>query len=137
MAAADDFRRGLVQLGKEMVTEGLADLMADTARQALRGVVGRSPVDTGRFRGNWQVVSDPAAAKPSATVDKEGSATIAAGDAAIAAAVAADPHGRICIANPLRYAGLIEYGSSKQAPLGVVEITAAEVELIRYMKEGG
>lgn len=136
MAGADDFRRGLVELGKEMVEDGLADLMADTARQALRGVVRRSPVDTGRFRGNWQVVNDPAAAKPTAALDKDGSATIAAGDAAIAAAVAADPHGRICIANPLRYAGMIEYGSSKQAPLGVVEITAAEVELVRFMKEG-
>lgn len=133
---AQSSNRDLIDLGREIVQEGMADLMADTARQALRGVVRRSPVDTGRFRGNWQVVADPAAAKPTAAVDKDGSSTIAAGDAAIAAAVAADPFGRICIANPLRYAPLLEYGSSKQAPLGVVDITAAELELKRFMKEG-
>lgn len=77
----------------------------------------------GRFRGNWQLtVSAPATAALD-RIDANGSETIADGAAAIAAFVAGPP---IYLTNNLSYAVRLEHGWSKQAPAGMVRITAAE-----------
>lgn len=77
-----------------------------------------SPVDTGRFKGNWQagvggVNTDTSAA--------------AGSDAKGRTAVVLEgwkPGQTIYLTNSLSYARPLEYGHSKQAPGGVVRLTA-------------
>jgi len=59
-------------------------------------VVRRTPVDTGRLKGNWHIT-------PNITLGK-----------------------RVFISNNLPYAQAIEDGHSKQAPAGMVKVTVAE-----------
>ena len=91
---------------------------------ALTSIVRRSPVDTGRFRANWQVGID-AVGKRTDDVDKAGNATIAQGAGQIGQTALGDS---IWISNSLPYASRLEYGYSKQAPLGMVRVTIAEFE---------
>lgn len=87
-------------------------------------VVIKSPVDTGRFRGNWQYRPDHFAASPLDTTDRTGGATMARAAALVASTTMS---GRIhYITNHLPYGITLEYGGSKQAPNGMVRITVAE-----------
>lgn len=95
------------------------------AAEVLRGVVLKSPVDTGRFRGNWQVAEGSPATEVLENADKGGGATISDG---IAQIEGIEPGSDIWISNNLPYAARIEDGWSKQAPGGVVALTVAEVE---------
>jgi hypothetical protein len=88
-----------------------------------RRVVMKSPVDTGRFKGNWQV---QIGAVPGGTLkldDKDGTATIARVTAETLKLKAGEV---IYLVNNLEYARALEYGHSKQAPSGMVRITVAE-----------
>lgn len=81
----------------------------------------------GRFRGNWQLsISAPATAALD-RIDANGSDTIAAASAAIASFAAGPP---IYLTNNLPYAVRLEHGWSKQAPAGMVRVTAAEFSAI-------
>ncbi|KKC39508.1 hypothetical protein WH87_04750 [Devosia epidermidihirudinis] len=83
-------------------------------------VIMMSPVDTGRFRGNWQVAIGSA---PSGTLeidDKAGTATLAK---AQAEALGLKAGQTIFLVNNLPYAQALEYGSSQQAPGGMVRLT--------------
>jgi hypothetical protein len=108
---------------------------ADTVvRQAslsvLSSVVKRSPVDTGRFRGNWQTtVAAPATGNLNRD-DKGGSEAIAAGVGALTNAKAGDT---VWIVNNLPYAQRLENGWSDQAPTGMVRLTVNEFE--KYVKD--
>lgn len=108
-----------------------ADLVVQkVAVDILSRVVKRSPVDTGRFRGNWQVTIGLPASGNVATNDKSGAQAINSG-AAVLASFQIGPS--IFITNNLPYGPRLEYeGWSKQAPAGMVRITVAEYEgLIR------
>lgn len=90
-------------------------------------VILRSPVDTGRFRGNWQV---QIGAIPSGTLeieDKSGSVTISAADARTAGVVAGDV---IFLVNNLSYAQRLEDGYSGQAPAGMVGLSIQDFRQI-------
>jgi hypothetical protein len=80
----------------------------------------------GRFKGNW-VVSIGAPQEVSVDrIDPSGSATLAAGRAAVAAFV---PGQTIYLQNNLPYGPRLEYeGWSDQAPAGMVRITVAEFQ---------
>lgn len=119
-------------------------LKADRFYQALvldtlRRIVLRSPVDTGRFRGNWRLsVSAPDTTTTTAT-DPTGAGLLARGRAFVQRLRLRDD---AIIANSLPYAATIEYGGypnpskgtktvggfSRQAPQGVVGVTVAEVQ---------
>lgn len=88
-------------------------------------VIQRSPVDTGRLRGNWQASLDAPIETPIDTLDPDG---MVATDKAIDA-VMAFPVGQVTyLANALPYAYRIEYeGWSKQAPAGMVRLAAREL----------
>lgn len=87
-------------------------------------VVIKSPVDTGRFRANWQYRADGLPNVALDAEDKSGSATLAKASRQIASTLMS---GRIhYIANHLPYARPLEYGHSKQAPGGMVRITVSE-----------
>lgn len=93
--------------------------------QTLRRVLELSPVDTGRFRGNWMLGlgGAPEGSNP-ARVDKEGDRTLAELTAQVAAYKIGDT---ISVRNNLPYAVRLEYGHSKlQAPNGMVRIAVRE-----------
>ena len=92
------------------------------ALQVFTGVVFRSPVLSGRFRGNNMVsVGSPSDEFDEGISDASGQATIARGQAVIAGAQ--NPFEIIYIMNNLPYAVPLEQGSSDQAPAGIYEVT--------------
>ncbi len=94
------------------------------AMALLGEIVLRSPVDTGRFRGNTTVsIGSPVFANTD-NVDKAGGATIAAGQAAL---TGLKPYTVIYIQNNLPYAERLENGHSKQAPQGIFGLAFAGV----------
>jgi hypothetical protein len=82
----------------------------------------KSPVDTGRFRANWQFGKD---AIPNGTVeadDKSG----AQAQAEAAKALVTGLGGVLYYVNNLPYARRLEYGYSNQAPQGMVRLSVGE-----------
>ena len=94
------------------------------ALELLSSIVLKSPVDTGRFRGNWFVQVDTAPVQTD-DLDKSGSKSIIAGATEIGRF---EYGGRIFILNHLPYSIALEYGYSGQAPAGIVRITVAEFQ---------
>ncbi|WP_163998676.1 HK97 gp10 family phage protein [Pyxidicoccus caerfyrddinensis] len=93
----------------------------------LANVVTASPVDTGRFRGNWQV---GVGGRPSGEVegaDKDGAATLAAAKSVLDGAEVGDT---VYLTNNLPYARRLEFGHSQQAPRGMVRTTLANLREI-------
>ncbi|MFW3895288.1 HK97 gp10 family phage protein [Pseudomonas bharatica] len=85
-------------------------------------VIRLSPVDTGRFRGNWQFTVDAPANASLDNLDPNGHETIAklVGD------VQRLSYGQTAyLVNNLIYSIPLEYGHSGQAPAGMVRITLA------------
>jgi len=108
------------------------------ALQIFSRIIIKSPVDTGRFRGNWQLAIGSA---PDGTLeldDKTGTATITKGTATSLGVNAGDI---IYFANNLPYAQRLETGGypdgpkvvnghSSQAPNGMVALTVQEFKSI-------
>lgn len=88
-------------------------------------VVLRSPVDTGRFRANWQYGVGQINTATLEAVDKSGQSSIGR----IAAGAATARLGEVIyVSNSLPYALRLENGWSKQAPAGMVALTVAEFQ---------
>jgi len=91
-----------------------------------RGVVLKTPVDTGRARASWKVgigeidtsVAGLGPQQDAAGVTAEGEEVIGTMDKPV----------HTWITNSLPYIGALEDGHSKQAPNGMVALTAAEVK---------
>ena len=109
---------------KSLARDKAIQLQQKIALQVLRGVVLRSPVKTGRFRGNWLVSTGSPVAYSVATMDPSGQATISLGANTIAAL---RELGVVWISNNLVYGPALESGHSKQAPAGMVAVTVASV----------
>jgi hypothetical protein len=86
-------------------------------------VILKTPVDTGRLRGSWCVSIGALAPKTIELEDKTGSVTIARVTADTLGLKAGDV---VYLSTTLEYAGVIEYGHSKQAPEGMVRLTILE-----------
>ncbi|NNC01893.1 HK97 gp10 family phage protein [Corallococcus exiguus] len=103
------------------------EVVRKTALGVLANVVTASPVDTGRFRGNWQVgIGD----RPAGTVDaedKDGSAVVSREGAKLEGVAVGET---VFITNNLPYARRLEFGWSQQAPKGMVRVTLAQVDEI-------
>lgn len=92
--------------------------------KVLRGVVVRTPVDTGRLKGNWQVGIDSA---PSGTSASTSNAAISKGGAMLKR-VTIDTKS-IYIVNNLPYAVPIEEGHGGRNPGVMVKATLAVLKL--------
>lgn len=104
--------------------QGNLDLVVrKVALDLFKRVIMKSPVLTGRFRGNWQVSIGSIPAGTLALNDKTGTATIAKVTAATMGLRAGQV---ITLVNNLAYANALEYGHSKQAPSGMVRLTVTE-----------
>lgn len=92
-----------------------------------------SPVDTGRFRGNWQTTTANPATGIAGGIDPTGAATIAA----MTAFVESLKGGRVTfLTNNLPYAQRLEYGYSGQAPEGMVRKNVARFQSIIKEQSG-
>lgn len=101
--------------------KGNIDLVVrKVALDMFRNVIVKSPVDTGRFKGNWQVAIGSIPAGTLEIDDVAGTATIAKVTAVVLGLKAGEI---IYLVNNLEYARPLEYGHSKQAPGGMVRLT--------------
>ncbi|WP_288492060.1 HK97 gp10 family phage protein [uncultured Pseudomonas sp.] len=118
-AQLEDFR--------ELAMAAIEQTIQDIVIQVGESLINLSPVDTGRFKANWQFTIGAPANSSLIATDKEGDETIAK---LIAAVNALEPGQVAYIVNTLIYAVPLEYGHSQQAPLGMVRRTIAEFERI-------
>lgn len=128
----------------------IATVVREFAILAFSRVIMRSPVDTGRFRANWNISYGSPDTNTSAITDPSGAGKLAA----VNAAVLSFPIGGVFyLCNSLPYARVLEYGEypdppirgsqkrgedeptihvvggySKQAPRGMVRVVAAEMK---------
>ena len=110
------------------VENGLDDVIEIFGGKVQEALVKASPVDTGRFRGNWQITANKPPLYALNNYDRDGADTIAEGKRALYAIMRGGGAVRsIYFSNMLIYANALEYGHSKQAPAGVVGIVAARL----------
>ena len=125
-----DARQFALEIEAELdqMNEDIGEAIALTALYGARGVVQKSPVDTGRFKGNWYAsISTPDPTKTQ-EVDKGGGPTIARAEGALSAYSSVEGFPVIYLQNNLPYASGLEDGRSGQAPGGVLGITIAEMQ---------
>ena len=118
------------------LAEKIGQKYDDTVRASLIDVASkiilRTPIDTGRARGNWQVSINDQASGIVDENDADGSKTIRA-----AVDNTENASGNVWwLTNNLPYIQKLESGSSKQAPSGMVRVTLEEFEqsLKRFLK---
>jgi len=105
------------------ITAGIFTLVPQTARKVLldidRRVVKRTPVDTGRARGNWL----PAAENPDRRTLEVGESR----DTDPASMAIDSKFPVLYLSNNLPYIEKLENGHSSQVPIGFVKLSVAEV----------
>lgn len=116
MSDNSDFKRDFAKLLAKVGAK--AELVVrKTALELQSSMVRMSPVDTGRFKSNWQAGTGTANTDTSAAAgsDAKGrTATVLQGW---------KPGQTIFLTNSLPYARRLEFGWSKQAPAGMVRLT--------------
>lgn len=118
-----EFNKEIAEFAKTIPGK-VTELQRKIVLEALKRVVLKTPVDTGRARGNWQVsIGSPAGTKLDVT-DKAGGETITKG---LAVLTGLSPYQIVFIDNNLEYIEFLEHGSSKQAPTGMLKITVEEL----------
>jgi len=130
--------------GKAGVLRGyrgdLTRLVRAVALEATSRIVMKTPVDTGRARGNWNVAKGtPDRSHDTNKFDKNGQATTSAALGSISALEAGDV---AYITNSVPYVEGLENGRSRQAPMGMIRVTQAELEhafpdIVRTVRAGG
>ena len=109
--------------------------------EAFARVIMKTPVDTGRLRANWMVSEGSINTTQVDATDPAGSGAV---DAMRSAVQSLPVEKTIYLSNSLPYASVVEYGLypnppkggagkteggfSKQAPAGMVRVTAQEIE---------
>lgn len=123
---------------EKQATADIGNAVAKIAFDIYYRVTVKSPVKSGRFKGNWNVsVGSP---DFSITESFSQSALGVAPDSTKINAVQAtllkvDGTKPVYICNGLPYAARLETGYSKQAPIGMVDVTLVEMQaLIQYGK---
>lgn len=118
----------------EQVENGLNDVIQIFGEKVHGALVDIAPVDTGRFKANMQITANKPPLYALNQYDRDGEKIKAEGRRALYALL----HGggaikSIYFSNMLIYANALEYGHSKQAPVGVFGIVA--IRLRSYMAE--
>lgn len=103
-----------------LVEEALTQRVRVIALAMLNEIVLRSPVDTGRFRGNNIVSVGAPVYTSSVNVDPTGSETIQQG---VRVMTGLEPYTQVFIQNNLIYAVPLEDGHSQQAPAGIYAVS--------------
>lgn len=103
----EQFNRDLLAESESMVQEELVLFHKFVTLNLLRRVVLKTPVDTGRARGNWQVSIGVPSSGTNGSVDKSGQGTIAQGQQAVSTLL---PFTQVFISNNVEYIEVLEYG---------------------------
>jgi len=125
MANAREFSISLDKWFEDEVEGRLLQVTRMIGIEVLKRVILKTPVDTGRARGNWFVSIGAASDAADGAEDKSGQRSINAGSAVITGLTKAQS---IYLVNNLPYIGALENGHSSQAPVGMVAVTIAEIE---------
>lgn len=96
-----------------------------TALSIFGRVIIRTPVLSGRARGNWQTQLNRAPNSVLDVKDKNGAAAITQAGKAVSRAKLGDT---LFLINNLPYIEPLENGSSEQAPTGMVKVSIAEFQ---------
>jgi len=89
-------------------------------------VIKKSPVDTGRFRANWNVAYGSPDTTTTDDTDKSGSVAITKVTSKVGAYEFKD--GSVWLSNSLPYSVRLENGWSQQAPVGMVRISLIDIQ---------
>lgn len=100
-------------------------VMRSVSLKLFSAIIKASPVDTGRFRGNWQTTGVTPATGLIAGVDPTGNKAVNSAATFITNAPGWDT---FTLTNNLPYAERLEYGWSKQAPVGMVRVNIARFQ---------
>jgi len=122
VANAKQFSIDLTRWGTSLEKEQAPQFIRKIALELLKKVTMKSPVDTGRFRANWMVGIGGA---DETTTDSTVNDAMMRGSIVLTGYKTLK---QIHISNNLPYAAALEHGHSQQAPLGVAEISVAEIE---------
>ena len=114
------FERDLSRFGDRAADE-IDKACRKITLETFRGVILKTPVDTGRARGAWGIGADPAD-----RLDPSGGAAVADVVQALRPGVFRNG-GEMVLSNNLPYIGRLEYGYSQQAPGGMVRLTLTEI----------
>jgi hypothetical protein len=109
------------------VDKNIDDVGRTVAIDLFSAIVKQSPVDTGRFRNNWNASINGPDLSTIETTDKSGEKAIS-GIVNTAKAFNFSAEGTIFLSNNLPYAQRLEYGWSKQAPSGMVRVNIARFQ---------
>ncbi len=118
----EDFKRNYSKLLK-LAGDKIPVVARQTAIQLQSSMVEKSPVDTGRFRGNWNCGIGAVDVGTTDSVDPSGGVVMGRTVTALNKWKLGDT---IFLTNSLPYARPLEYGHSKQAPQGMVRLTIVE-----------
>lgn len=119
----EQFNRDMTAFGKSL-PEKLKVFQKKVVFEALNRLVKKTPIDTGRARGNWQVTIGGPATGQLETTDHIGEATVIQGLAVLAGL---GDYQVVWISNNVDYIEALEHGHSKQAPEGMLAVTVAEL----------
>ena len=103
-------------------------VMRQVSMKLFSAIILGSPVDTGRFRNNWFAATGPTPSRETTTyTGKQGTAAINR-----VSRVIGESRGmgwtELTLTNNLPYAQRLEYGWSKQAPVGMVRVNIARFQ---------
>lgn len=120
---AKEFNLKIHKLAKDLTEDQVSAFTRKIALEVLAGVVGMTPVDTGRARGNWQTTIGT---KPASSVlGWQGRDPVSDG---ISVLQKLPPFPLVWITNNVVYIVPLEEGHSKQAPTGMVSVTLAAIK---------
>ncbi|HET6416469.1 MAG TPA: hypothetical protein VFG22_09250 [Polyangiales bacterium] len=121
--SAASFNRAVADFADSIGPTMLVPFHKKLHLQGLRGIVQKTPVDTGRARGNWQSSRD---------IEPVGELGIRSGGDAVSEGVTVTrtlaPYTVSYITNNLPYIEFLEAGGSDQTPAGMVSVTITELE---------
>ena len=118
------FQRELAKASKDLTERQFILFHKKVVLEALARIVQKTPVDTGRARGNWQVgIGQPITTETDAK-EKSGAGTLNRGVTALASL---PPFAVVFISNNVQYIEYLENGTSKQAPKGMIMVTIEEL----------
>lgn len=135
-----DFDKALAEFGKTIPREQLNIVVRKMALFALRRIVQRTPVETGRARANWQVTIGSPADGVLGAFDKSGAAAVATGESVIAQIRGASYVPSVWISNNLTYIVTLEEGgypnpSKKEQGASAADYAGASSGLARKSKK--
>jgi hypothetical protein len=109
----------------EKTERNVNDVKQTVAIDLFGSIIKSSPVDTGRFRGNWNASINSPDLSASSSIDPSGQGSTSKMAQTIETSTVDDT---LYISNNLPYAQRLEYGWSKQAPSGMVRVNIARFQ---------